>query len=186
MQAFNPYLTPAQQNSQIQALQQQIGYLQSQLQSAQAAQQQYQQQISQMPQISPQATTQNQPNGVITRIVENFENITANDVPMDNNGALFAKMDGSELQLRRWSADGRIMITPYKPVIDENNGSNENTVNSSNIQQKMEIGLSDEVTGAFMQRFDEISNRLDLIEKAWNGKQTTKNIGRTKKEENVE
>ncbi len=60
---------------------------------------------------------QMQPQGVVARLVDGFENITANDVPM-NGGAIFAKHDGSELQVRQWNANGTITTTRYLPQID--------------------------------------------------------------------
>ena len=78
--------------------------------------QQMQQQI-QMP--TPQMPIQ-QMQGMVARFVDGFENITANDVPM-NVGAIFVKNDGSEIQVRQWNANGTIAKTSYLPQIDDLN-----------------------------------------------------------------
>lgn len=74
--------------------------------------QQFQQQL-QMP-----MPVQTQPQGVVAKLVDGFDNITANDVPM-NGGAIFVKNDGSEVQVRQWNANGTISTTSYLPQIDD-------------------------------------------------------------------
>ena len=49
------------------------------------------------------------------KMVSNFNEITANDVPMNGNYATFVKSDMSEIQLRRWNANGTIDTASYKP-----------------------------------------------------------------------
>ena len=178
MQPYNSYLNPAQRASNIQALQSQINYLQSQMQAEQAmmnsAQQIPQQMLNNMPIQQPQQ--QAQQNGLITKVVKDFDVITANDVPMDGNGAMFIKSDGSEIQVRRWASDGKITPTVYKPEITSQNGQNENKENYTINQENLKLGLSDEVTQAFMQRFDDITSRLDMIEQVWADKKTNKDF----------
>lgn len=88
--------------------------------------QQYQQQNMQMqqPQFPGQPT---QAPGIIGRIVNDFSEITANDVPMNGNAAFFPKADGSELQVRSWSSNGTIQTVVYKPVFEQNEADNTNT-----------------------------------------------------------
>ena len=58
--------------------------------------------------------------GLNGRIIDDFNILSANDVPMDGNGAIFIKKDGSEIQLRNWTANGTIQTTSYKPILDSN------------------------------------------------------------------
>lgn len=88
--------------------------------------QQYQQQNMQMqqPQFPAQST---QAPGIIGRIVNDFSEITANDVPMNGNAAFFPKADGSELQVRSWTSSGTIQTVVYKPVFEQNGADSTNT-----------------------------------------------------------
>lgn len=175
MQPFTSYYQNQQRDNLINSLQQNIGYMQSQLQQLQS--QQIPQQLPIQQQMQSIMPAQNM--GVNTRIVDGFESISANDVPMDNNGAFFVKKDGSEIQHRKWGADGKIIPISYKPILD---GQIEDTINSSNLQENFKIELSDDAKQTFIQRFDDITNRLDVIEQFLN-KPTAKNtVAKAKKE----
>lgn len=139
-----------------QALQSQLNYLQNQ-------QAQYQNMLSGMNQQQNVARQD-----ISTQIVDSFESISANSVPMDNTGAIFVKRDGSEIQTRRWNPNGQIVTVSYLPVLSdgvENNAENE---------EKLKIGLSDEATTAFMSRFDDLANKIDLLEQSLSGKRQTR------------
>ena len=87
-------------NNQEMKLQRQIEALTSQLQQTQALRtqaQQFQQNAQQI--MQPPQQKQNVFN-IIS--VDNFDDITANDVPMEN-GAFFILNDGKEIQYRHWS-----------------------------------------------------------------------------------
>lgn len=118
--------------------------------------QQYQQNLqpAQMPGTYPQ-----QPQGIIGRTVNDFSEITANDVPMDGRSAIFPKNDMSEIQVRTWGNDGKIITTSYMPILEHQNKVAD--VSSILESEKLKIGLSDDVTDAFMKRFDDIEKRLD-------------------------
>lgn len=123
--------------------------------------QQYQQNLQMQPtQMSGTSQMQAQVPGIIGRVVNDFSEITANDVPMDGRSAIFPKADMSEIQVRAWSADGKIVPVTFVPVL-ENQPSNP----ASN-EEKLKIGLSDEVAGAFMQRLDELVGKIDRLEKS--------------------
>lgn len=77
--------------------------------------QQYQQSLQQT-QFQPQA----QAPGIIGRVVNDFSEITANDVPMNGNAAFFPKADGTELQVRSWTPNGTIQTVVYRPVLEQN------------------------------------------------------------------
>ena len=117
--------------------------------------QQYQQNLqpAQIPGTYPQ-----QPQGIIGRAVNDFSEITANDVPMDGRSAIFPKNDMSEIQVRTWGNDGKIITTSYKPILEHQNKVADVSILES---EKLKIGLSDDVTDAFMKRFDDIEKRLD-------------------------
>ena len=117
--------------------------------------QQYQQNLqpAQIPGAYPQ-----QPQGIIGRAVNDFSEITANDVPMDGRSAVFPKNDMSEIQVRTWGNDGKIITTSYKPILEHQNKVADVSILES---EKLKIQLSDDVTAAFMKRFDDIEKRLD-------------------------
>lgn len=107
----------------------------------------------------------NQQQNIVGRVVNDFSEIVANDVPMDGRSAIFLKGDMSEIQARAWGADGKIQMTSYKPILAQNQ---QDTNNLSQNNQNFKIELSDDATQTFMQRFDDISNRLDLLEQFLN------------------
>lgn len=118
----------------------------------------------------------NQVQGLNGRIVDDFSTITANDVPMDAMGALFIKSDGTEIQRRVWTSNGTIATSRFKPVLEEQ------TSNSPQGKEKTTFDLSEASTEVFMKRFDDITNRLEKMEKNF-GKTTT---ARNKKEVSAE
>ena len=139
--------------------------------------QQYQQNLQpgQIPGTYPQ-----QPQGIIGRSVNDFSEITANDVPMDGRSAVFPKNDMSEIQVRTWGNDGKIITTSYKPILEHQNQMADISILES---EKLKIGISDDVTAAFMKRFDDIEKRLDEFAIKSAAKTST---SRTKKEADAE
>lgn len=116
-------------------------------------------QFAQQGQYQPQMQQAQQFVGLNGKIVDDFNSITGNDVPMDGVGAIFFKSDGSEIQRRVWNAtNGSIVTTSYKPILDTKNS---NTDILSPEAERLKIGLSDEATEVFMKRFDDIEKRLD-------------------------
>lgn len=116
--------------------------------------QQYQQPAQQM--FNQQPFQQPQPalNG---RVVAAVENITANDVPMDGSVAIFPKQDMSEIYAKSWNADGTIKTVVYKPYT----ATQPEVTNTMTDMSKLKIGLSDEYTAAFMERFDALDRKID-------------------------
>lgn len=133
--------------------------------------QQYQQNLQMQP-IQPSGTNQ-MPIGLNCRIVDDFNSIVANDVPMDGNGAIFMKRDGSEMQHRNWSANGTIVTTSYLPILEQNKSD------GSNIPQTDFNILNED----FRALREEISDRFDRLEKSIGSKTTT---SRNKKEVNAD
>ena len=130
--------------------------------------------MQQMNQVQNQQAPQLQ--GLNGRIVDDFNAISANDVPMDAMGALFIKSDGTEIQRRVWTSNGTIATSRFKPVLEEQ------VNNLPQGEEKFKIELADEVSEAFMKRFDDITERLEKMEKNF-GKTTT---SRSKKEADSE
>lgn len=143
-----------------------------------------QQRLAQMEQQYPQFAQQNymQPTqmsganqqqvGLNGKIVDDFNALSANDVPMDGNGAIFIKKDGSEIQLRNWTANGTIQTTSYKPILEQN------SENGTNIPQMDLNGLYEDVRALR----GEISERFDRLEKSMSNSATKPSNSRTKKE----
>lgn len=111
---------------------------------------QYQQNMQQA-----QVPSTNQPMNVMGKVVDSVDVVKATDVPMDGNMYYFPKADGTEIFGKQWLVNGQTRILTFKPVL------NEDTNKQSTNEEKLKIGLSDEVTKAFMQRFDELEKRID-------------------------
>ena len=99
--------------------------------------------------------------GLNGRIVQVVENINANEVPMDGSMAFFPKQDLSEIYVKGWNADGTIKTIVYKPQIDNKSVQ---AVNSSFDTEKLKIDLSEQATADIMQRFDDLSAKIEQLE----------------------
>lgn len=97
--------------------------------------------------------------GVVTKIVDDFSQITANDVPMDSNGAFFVKKDGSEIQHRVWTAQGTIANRPFKAV------SSVSMDNAQPNSENVSAQAINELLALFDSKFTELNSRFDKIEK---------------------
>lgn len=122
--------------------------------------QQMQQQRFQ-PQEQFQTMQNQQAIGLNGRIVQVVENINANEVPMDGSMAFFPKQDLSEIYVKGWNADGTIKTIVYKPQIDNKSVQ---AVNTSLDTEKLKIDLSEQVTAGIMQRFDDLSAKIEQLE----------------------
>lgn len=111
--------------------------------------------------------------GINGKIVPNIESITANDVPMDGSVAVFPKQDMSEIYIKFWENNGTIRTIVFKPVLEQN------TNNLPQEDKKTILSLSESVTGAFMERFDNLEKQInDLMTKPM----TKSMVSKTKKE----
>lgn len=117
------------------------------------------QRIVQQEQTQPQQAVAQQP-GMIGRMVAKMEDIVPNDVPMNGMPAFFPKQDLTEIYVKLWNNDGTLSTFVFKP------SQNGEGINPQGSNKKLEIGLSEDATKAFMGRFDDLSNRLDVIEKS--------------------
>lgn len=99
--------------------------------------------------IQPQMQTM----GMSGRFVNDFNEVGANDVPMDGKYATFIKNDLSEIQMRKWNANGIIESLSYKPF---NVPIATQTTNVSTNNQKFDIG-------AFNERLEGIENAIAML-----------------------
>ena len=136
--------------------------------------QQYQQNLQPVQQQSVPVQSQ-QPMGITGRTVQSVEQLTANEVPMDGSLAFFPRQDMTEIYAKQWNADGTIKTVIYRPVID-------NAVNSQGNNQNQQITIPDEVTKVFMDRFDELSNKMEQLENSLTKSSTNVRKTSTKKD----
>lgn len=120
-------------------------------------------QASQQSQMIPPTNHRMLP-GLSGGIVDDFNIITANDVPMDGNGAIFIKRDGSEIQVRNWNANGSITASVFRPVTSEAENVNSGNGADSHAQ------LVDSLSLVFQKQFDDLNGRFDKLEKALKAK----------------
>lgn len=100
------------------------------------------------------------------RIVPAQECIAPNEVPMDGNTAFFPKQDMSEIYAKYWGADGKIYTRLYKPVLDADPN------NSPQTAEKTKFDLSDESTEVFMNRFDELEQKIEQLKTSQSQRKT--------------
>lgn len=138
-----------------------------------------QQRLAQMEMQYPQFSQQNQfmqqpiqqqQQGLNCVIVDDFNAISANDVPMDGKGAVFMKRDSSQIQWRNWTANGTIQTIPYSPIQAENQSE------ATNIPQMDFNALNEDVRALR----EDIKGVREMIEKSINVP-TAKTTARTKK-----
>lgn len=125
-------------------------------------QQRYPQMEQQYPQFPQQTQFQQQvmPQqimGLNGRYVDDFSTLSANDVPMDGNGAIFIKKDKSEIQLKNWTANGTIATTHFKPVTEQGTESNINMsqINLNGLYEDMRA-----LRGEIAERFDRLEKSM--------------------------
>lgn len=144
----------------------------------------FQQPRIQQPQIEQLQTTnqfqQQIPSGINGRVVQSVEMITANDVPMDGSAAFFPMQDMSAILAKSWNADGTIKTVIFKPV-------NETVPqNESQNKENLKFELSDGTVASFMNRFDELSERLEQLELSVNKTASKSNTQSTKRKADAE
>lgn len=153
MNQFNPYSQPMMNSPY------QNGYnpMLSPQQRLMQMEQQYPQYVQQN-QFMQQPVQQNQTQGINCVVVDDFNAISANDVPMDGKGAVFMLRDGSQIQWRNWSANGTIQTIPYSPV------QKENIIDDTNIPQMDFNALNEDVRALR----EDIKGVREMIEKSMN------------------
>ena len=72
----------------------------------------------------------------------------------------FPKADGSEIYSKQFMPNGQTRILTFKPSLED--GSNDLLPN----EEKLKIGISDEVTEVFANMLNQINARLENLESA--------------------
>lgn len=148
----NPYQQPIMSNY----VPQYGAYQYNPMANIQRFQPQEQMQQSQVQQTIPQQII-----GINGRVVQAVENINANEVPMDGSVAFFPKQDMSEIYVKSWNANGKINTTVYKPCTEPSGSNADNpTVDIENAK----FTLSDESTQLFLNKFEELSEKIGQLE----------------------
>ena len=118
--------------------------------------------------------------GINGRVVQAVENINANEVPMDGSMAFFPKQDMSEIYVKGWNADGTINTIVYKPYTAPKDNQ---TVNSMVNTENAKFTLSDESTQLFLNKFEELSEKIGQLEDRFDKSLgTQRKTSRTQKE----
>lgn len=132
-------------------------------------------------QMQPQQVQQQAPmSGMVGKMVGRIEDIAPQDVPMTGAPAFFPKQDLSEIYVKAWNSNGTLDTVVFKPV------SMTDSINPTDNNKKLEIGLSDDVTGAFMKRFDELESKISSIESSLTKNTAKSTRSSAKKESDAE
>lgn len=132
-------------------------------------------------QMQPQQVQQPVPvSGMVGKMVGRIEDIAPQDVPMTGAPAFFPKQDLSEIYVKAWNSNGTLDTVVFKPV------SMTDGINPMDNNKKLEIGLSDDVTGAFMKRFDELESKISSIESSLTKNTAKSTRSSAKKESDAE
>ena len=132
-------------------------------------------------QMQPQQVQQPAPmSGMVGKMVGRIEDIAPQDVPMTGAPAFFPKQDLSEIYVKSWNSNGTLDTVVFKPVPMTDG------MNPMDGGKKLEIGLSDDVTGAFMKRFDELESKISSIESSLTKNTAKSTRSSTKKESDAE
>lgn len=132
-------------------------------------------------QMQPQQVQQPVPaSGMVGKMVGRIEDIAPQDVPMTGAPAFFPKQDLSEIYVKAWNSNGTLDTVVFKPV------SMQDGINPMEENKKLEIGISDDVTGAFMKRFDELESKISSIESSLTKNTAKSTRSSAKKESDAE
>ena len=118
--------------------------------------------------------------GISGRVVQAIESINPNEVPMDGSVAFFPKQDMSEIYVKGWNADGTINTIVYKPYTAPKDNQ---AVNSMANTENAKFTLSDESTQLFLNKFEELSEKIGQLENRFDKSLgTQRKTSRTQKE----
>lgn len=100
--------------------------------------------------------------GLSGKYVNDFGEITANDVPMGGQPAIFIKNDRGEIQLREWSPNGQIITTLYKPCF---NTKQDEVGNLSTTVQQPLFDVNTDIIEPIFERISALEEKLDKLSK---------------------
>lgn len=114
-----------------------------------------------------QTAPQNSFYGIAGKTVNDFNEINANDVPMDGRVAIFPKGDLSEIAVKNWESNGTIRTTVFKPILPQegSNGMSETF--------KGEYGAFGEVLKGIQDDIKMLTEKIDKIGKPSKAKKET-------------
>lgn len=128
----------------------------------------------------PNMNSFQQPNtqlvGIPGRYVNDFSEITANDVPMNGCPAIFAKADRSEIQMREWSPNGQIVPTVYKLEVPE----------VTNEVSQPVFDAKTELLEPIMARLAEIEQKLSRVNKPAGKEKANEQLSRSSEQNKAE
>lgn len=122
------------------------------------------------PNTYPQATYFSQSTSNL-RIVDDFNTINANDVPMSGISA-FAKSDLSEVVVKRWTPQGTIQTLRYGAILDDLAPQTTN-VSPNDLESKYG-GINDAITG-LNDAIGQINLKLDKLMKKGSANESKSN-----------
>lgn len=93
--------------------------------------------------------------GMAGKYVNDFSEITANDVPMGSQPAIFIKNDRSEIQLREWSPNGQIVSNHYIPFVPK---KEEQTAAPA-------LDINAQIIDPILQRLSELEDKIEKLNK---------------------
>ena len=132
-------------------------------------------------QMQPQQVQQPAPmSGMVGKMVGRIEDIAPQDVPMTGAPACSPKQDLSEIYVKAWNSNGTLDTVVFKPVPMTDG------ISTMDGDKKLEIWLSDDVTVAFMKRFDELESKISSIESSLTKNTAKSTRSSTKKESDAE
>lgn len=108
--------------------------------------QMFQNYMMQAPQNAPY-----QPAGISGKYVNDFNEITANDVPMNGSPSVFLKNDRSEIQIREWNPNGQIVPRLYRAV---------------EIVEQAPQDPKDDYSNLIIERLTALEDKIDKLSKA--------------------
>lgn len=115
--------------------------------------------------------------GLSGKTIQAPENVMANDVPMDGSVAFFPMNDLSAIYAKSWNPDGTIRTSVFKPVLEQD------PKNVSIDALKGKIGTSGDVTAPFMDKLDEVYDKLLQLEQLMAKPLPKVSASRSKKED---
>lgn len=91
------------------------------------------------------------------KTVETLDNITASDVPMDGNFAIFPKKDLSEIYIKYWTGDGKIATITFKQVLSTGSSNSPSEQNGTGF-----VDIND-VLDRLVNKVDNMSTKIDEV-----------------------
>lgn len=106
-----------------------------------------------------QVVQQNNFSNIVGKTVNDFNEITANDVPMDGRVAFFPKSDMSEIAVKNWESNGTIRTMTFKPILSAEGN------NLSVEGNKTEFGAFGDVLKGIQNDIKVLAEKVDKISK---------------------